>query len=62
MFEAIKLLDFSQEVMIHEVMFINRILPGAFSFKDLKGLYFKEYELILEEVKKIAKEKPIGRR
>lgn len=57
---ALKLIDFNKEVFLNEVVFINRVIPGAFTYQDLYNLEFDQYELLLDSVIKIAKEKKNG--
>lgn len=51
---ALRFIDFRRKDLINETIFINQVLPGAFSYTDLKNMAFSDYEEILNRVKDIA--------
>lgn len=55
LFGSIVLLDFNMKTLIKEAITINQIVPGVFSFSDLLGMNYDDYELVIQEMKRINK-------
>lgn len=55
--DAIKLIDFSIDSMLDEAVFINRVIPGCFSYDNLRHMKFSEYEKVLSIAKEINDKK-----
>ena len=51
--KAISLLDFSMDDLLRESIFINQVIPGCFTYNDLRFMVFSEYEKILQIAKEI---------
>ena len=46
--KAIALIDFSIDDLLRESIFINQVIPGCFTYNDLRFMDFSEYEKILD--------------
>jgi len=46
--KAIELIDFCVNDLLAESIFINQVIPGCFSYSDLRFMRFSEYEKILD--------------
>ena len=51
--KAIALIDFSMDDLLRESIFINQVIPGCFSYNDLRFMDFSEYEKVLQIAKEI---------
>jgi len=56
--KSLELIDFDYNSLLYESIFICQVLPGCFSYDDLKQMEFDIYEKILKRAKDInGKEK-----
>lgn len=44
------------DIFLDEVIALNRIIPGLFTFSDLRDMAFDDYEKVLTKAKKIGRE------
>jgi hypothetical protein len=50
---ALQFIDFSKEALLKEYFWIANHSQGGFTYRDICGMSFKEYEIVLNEAKKI---------
>ena len=53
--KAIALIDFCKDDLLRESIFINQIIPGCFTYNDLRFMNFSEYEKVLQIAKDVNK-------
>lgn len=52
---SLKLIDFTDDDLLQEAIFICRVIPGCFSFDNLREMPYTTYDKILEIAKEINK-------
>lgn len=55
--KSVELIDFNIDVLLDEYIAINLIVPGLFTFEEIKKLNFHEYEKVIQKVRKIGEER-----
>jgi hypothetical protein len=55
LFESLWYIDFFEEYLIKEAIYVSQTTHGAFDYRSLRNMDFKSYELILEECLRINK-------
>lgn len=53
MVKSIPLIDFNMDCLLYESIFINRVIPGCFSYSDLSCMEFEQYEKVLQRAREI---------